>query len=91
MVEYGTVRFTRAREAEPPAPVTIDRDAYVESMSIAQLIARRLDPVDPWRLALVQRHVVWDEVRMSHLLDSVLAAWDQGHSPESIRSQCPLD
>lgn len=53
-------------------------DAFVEPLSIADLIARRLDPVDPWRLALVQRHLVWDEVRMSHLLDSILAGYPIG-------------
>ena len=46
--------------------------------SVAELIARRLDEHDPWRLALVQRHLVWDEVRMAHLLDSLLAGYPIG-------------
>lgn len=44
----------------------------VEAVSVADLIRKRLDPDDPWRLALVQRHIVWDEVRMARLLDSLL-------------------
>ncbi|MBA3236368.1 MAG: DUF262 domain-containing protein, partial [Chloroflexi bacterium] len=53
-------------------------DGFVVSLSIGQLIARRMDPVDAWRLALVQRHLVWDEVRISHLLDSLLAGYPIG-------------
>jgi Protein of unknown function DUF262. len=56
----------------------LDHDAFVERTSVADLIARRLDEHDPWRLALVQRHLVWDEVRMSHLLDSLLAGYPIG-------------
>ena len=55
-----------------------DHNSFVEARSVAQLIASRLDPEDPWRLALVQRHVVWDEVRISHLLDSLLAGYPIG-------------
>jgi hypothetical protein len=55
-----------------------DLDAFVEARSVSQLIASRLDPVDPWRLALVQRHHVWDEVRISHLLDSLIAGYPIG-------------
>lgn len=54
------------------------RDSFVEPRSVAQLIASRLDPVDPWRLALVQRNLVWDEVRISGLLDSLLAGYPIG-------------
>jgi hypothetical protein len=57
---------------------SMDRDSFVEPRSVAQLIASRLDPVDPWRLALVQRHLVWDEVRISALLDSLLAGYPIG-------------
>jgi hypothetical protein len=55
-----------------------DHNSFVEARSVAQLIASRLDSDDPWRLALVQRHVVWDEVRISHLLDSLLAGYPIG-------------
>lgn len=33
---------------------------------------------DPWDLALVQRAEVWDQVRMRHLLDSLLAGYPIG-------------
>lgn len=62
----------------PGEEVWPDRDSFVESTSVADLIARRLDEHDPWRLALVQRHLVWDEVRMAHLLDSLLAGYPIG-------------
>ena len=52
--------------------------ASVESMSVSDLIRQRLDPDDPWELALVQRHLVWDEVRMARLLDSLLAGYPIG-------------
>jgi hypothetical protein len=65
--------------SEPPVDLLRDEhDAYVERTSVAELIARRLDEDDPWRLALVQRHLVWDEVRMAHLLDSLLAGYPIG-------------
>jgi hypothetical protein len=32
----------------------------------------------PWRLALVQRDLVWDDVRMARLLDSMLAGYPIG-------------
>jgi hypothetical protein len=60
---------------------TVERradDAAVRALSVADLVARRLDPDDPWRLALVQRHAVWDEVRMARLLDSLLAGYPIG-------------
>lgn len=53
-------------------------DTDVKARSVADLIAQRLDEHDPWRLALVQRHLVWDEVRMAHLLDSLLAGYPIG-------------
>lgn len=58
------------------AAVELARD--VRPSSVAALINRRLDEHDPWRLALVQRHLVWDEVRMAHLLDSLLAGYPIG-------------
>ena len=63
---------------EVPVDEQNPHDAYVERTSVAELIARRLDEHDPWRLALVQRHLVWDEVRMAHLLDSLLAGYPIG-------------
>jgi len=50
----------------------------VESLSVADLIQKRFDSHDPWRLALVQRHQVWDEVRMARLLDSLIAGYPIG-------------
>ena len=72
---------TTDRTTGPPEQSSTDDnrlDSFVESRSVAQLIASRLDPVDPWRLALVQRHLLWDEVRISHLLDSLLAGYPIG-------------
>lgn len=63
---------------ERPKADEADLDTFVQSRSVAQLIASRLNPVDPWRLALVQRHLVWDEVRIAHLLDSLLAGYPIG-------------
>jgi hypothetical protein len=63
---------------QPTEHLSGEHDAYVERTSVADLIARRLDEDDPWRLALVQRHLVWDEVRMAHLLDSLLAGYPIG-------------
>jgi hypothetical protein len=63
---------------QPTQHLSGEHDAYVERTSVADLIARRLDEDDPWRLALVQRHLVWDEVRMAHLLDSLLAGYPIG-------------
>lgn len=50
----------------------------VEGISIEQLVKKRLDRKDPWRLALVQRHLVWDAVRMARLLDSLLGGYPIG-------------
>lgn len=44
-----------------------------------ELVLRRAGrEVDPWDLALVQRAEVWDQVRMRHLLDSLLAGYPIG-------------
>lgn len=59
----------------PPAHAPYER---VSALSVADLVRRRLDGDDPWRLALVQRHAVWDEVRMARLLDSMLADYPIG-------------
>lgn len=51
----------------------------VEAVSVGELVRRRTGgSADPWQLALVQRNVVWDEVRMSRLLDSLLAGYPIG-------------
>ncbi len=50
----------------------------VEALSVQQLIARHEDASDPWRLALVQRSEVWDELRIAKLLDSLLAGYPIG-------------
>lgn len=62
--------------ASPP----IDRPPNpVEAVSVGELIRRRSGrSADPWQLALVQRNVVWDEVRMARLLDSLLAGYPIG-------------
>ena len=52
--------------------------AAVKPESLSDLIRRRLDPNDPWKLAIVQRHAVWDEVRASRLLDSLIAGYPIG-------------
>jgi hypothetical protein len=51
----------------------------VEAVSVGELIRRRTGrSEDPWQLALVQRNIVWDEVRMARLLDSLLAGYPIG-------------
>ena len=69
---------TASREGTGVGEAEREFDARVEATSIADLIGRRLDEHDPWRLALVQRHLVWDEVRMAHLLDSLIAGYPIG-------------
>lgn len=46
--------------------------------SVATLVNQRLNEADRWNLATVQRDEVWDEVRMRHLLDSLLAGYPIG-------------
>ena len=55
-----------------------EADTLVEKLSVADLVRRWLNPADSWKLALVQRHEVWDELRMKRLLDSLLASYPIG-------------
>lgn len=56
-----------------------DGGGEVRSLSVRDLVRRRCgDESDPWHLALVQRAKVWDDVRMRHLLDSLLASYPIG-------------
>ncbi|KAA6435956.1 DUF262 domain-containing protein [Agrococcus sediminis] len=48
------------------------------AISVAELVEQRSSPTDRWNLALVQRAEVWDELRMRHLLDSLLADYPIG-------------
>ncbi|WP_394278460.1 DUF262 domain-containing protein [Microbacterium sp.] len=57
----------------------LDRgDAPAGAASVQELVARRQSSADRWNLALVQRAEVWDELRMRHLLDSLLADYPIG-------------
>ncbi len=48
-------------------------------VSVRELVRRRMGVErDPWDLALVQRNEAWDQVRMRHLLDSLLAGYPIG-------------
>ena len=51
----------------------------IDSVSVGELVRRQLgrEP-DPWELALVQRDLVWQEDRMTALLDSLLARYPIG-------------
>ena len=44
----------------------------------ASSAGHRLSETDRWNLALVQRDEVWDQVRMRHLLDSLLSDYPIG-------------
>jgi hypothetical protein len=55
-----------------------EADASVDRYSVGALVRRWLNPEDTWKLALVQRHAVWDEIRMKRLLDSLLAGYPIG-------------
>lgn len=46
--------------------------------TVGELVNRRLSEEDRWNLAMVQRDEVWDEVRMRHLLDSLLVGYPIG-------------
>lgn len=37
-----------------------------------------------WHLALVQRDLVWDHVRMRYLLDSLLESYPTAHHDDSV-------
>ena len=45
---------------------------------------------DPWQLALVQRSLVWDEVRIARLLDSLLAGYPIGRAG-AAEARPPVD
>lgn len=47
-------------------------------LSVRDILKKRLDPTDPWMLALVQREAVWDEFRIARLLDSLLRHYPVG-------------
>lgn len=50
-----------------------------QSTSIAAIVGmQRAQRKDAWKLALVQRDVVWDEYRVAKLLDSILAGYPIG-------------
>ncbi|WP_104130429.1 DUF262 domain-containing protein [Cryobacterium sp. N21] len=53
----------------------LDTDGVV---SVRDLVLQKLNLDDRWNLALVQRAEVWDQVRMRHLLDSMLAGYPIG-------------
>lgn len=50
----------------------------VDVASVSDLVNRRLSDDDRWNLALVQRDEVWSELRMRHLVDSLLAGYPVG-------------
>ena len=53
--------------------------ARVNAVSVRDLVRQRVgDAPDRWHLALVQRALVWDDVRMRSLLDSLLAGYPIG-------------
>lgn len=54
-------------------------DQPAGTVSVCELVRRRIGSApDPWDLALVQRAEAWDQVRMRHLLDSLLAGYPIG-------------
>lgn len=50
----------------------------VSVISVRELVNQRLSEAGRWNLALVQRDEVWDDARMRHLLDSLLAGYPVG-------------
>lgn len=57
---------TGGRIAAMSAGLLAQRPDPVEAVSVGELVRRRTGgSADPWQLALVQRNVVWDEVRMA--------------------------
>lgn len=60
-------------------PTATERLAPVKAVCVRDLVRQRVgDTPDRWHLALVQRALVWDEVRMRSLLDSLLAGYPIG-------------
>jgi hypothetical protein len=56
-----------------------DHGMIVRAESVESLVYRRVGyRDDPWDLALVQRDRLWDDVRISRLLDSLLAGYPIG-------------
>lgn len=53
-------------------------DSSVEKYSVGGLVSKWANPEDAWKLALVQRHAVWDDIRMKRMLDSLLAGYPIG-------------
>lgn len=72
------------RHEAPRKDIQVDRpsrtvDVPSGSESVRDLVRRRTGDAAPsWNLALVQRDEVWDQVRMRHLLDSLLAGYPIG-------------
>ena len=60
------------------ANVISSSDITIEAFSVRDLVLKRMNPNDRWRLAIVQRHPCWDEIRMKRLLDSLLAGYPIG-------------
>lgn len=54
------------------------RASVGEFISVGDLVNQRLSADDRWNLALVQRDEVWGELRMRHLVDSLLAGYPIG-------------
>ena len=51
----------------------------IQATSVSALVRRRAGgDADPWHLALVQRDVVWEHIRMRFLLDSLLEGYPIG-------------
>ncbi|TKB70946.1 MAG: DUF262 domain-containing protein, partial [Nitrospira sp.] len=70
--------YSRGDRMDSPIEVETE-DGRVSSMSVADIVAMwtgRRD--DPWKLALVQRDLVWDEYRMARLLDSLIRDYPIG-------------
>lgn len=62
-----------------PTHLRHDGDAPDGLVAVRDLVRRRMGrDADTWDLALVQRSETWDQVRMRHLLDSLLAGYPVG-------------
>ena len=52
----------------------------VDSVSISEIVRMHISHAkDPWKLAIVQRNLVWDDNRIARLLDSLVAGYPIGH------------